>query len=167
MNRLVSVSGLLGLALVHSGLAQAPSAPGAPPAPGSQGAHSTMMMAATTRAAPAAGAEVYIISPRNGATVSNPVVVRFGLKGMGVAPSSCVVENTGHHHLLIDTDLKDLNLDQPLPATDKVVHFGKGQTETTLTLPAGKHTLQLLFADSKHLSFDPPLHSEKITITVK
>lgn len=128
---------------------------------------STMMMAAAVRAAPPAGAEEYIISPQNGATLHNPITVRFGLKGMGVAPAGVVVENTGHHHLLIDTDLKDLNLDQPLPATDKIVHFGKGQTETTLTLPPGKHTLELLFADSKHRSFDPPLHSEKITITVE
>ena len=75
--------------------------------------------------------------------------------------------NTGHHHLLVDTDLSDVKLDAPLPATDKIVHFGKGQTETTLTLAPGKHTLELLFADYTHLSFDPPLHSKKITITVE
>jgi hypothetical protein len=116
-------------------------------------------------AAPA-GAEVYIIAPRDGARVHGPVTVLFGLKGMGVAPAGVKVDNTGHHHLLIDTDLADLKLDAPLPATDKVVHFGKGQTETTLTLPPGKHTLELLFADSAHMSFNPPLHSRKITITV-
>ena len=114
-----------------------------------------------------AGAEVYFISPKNGETVHGPVVVKFGLKGMGVAPAGVQFDNTGHHHLLVDTDLGDLNLAAPLPATDKVVHFGKGQTETTLTLPPGKHTLELVFADYRHLSFDPPLHSEKITITVK
>jgi hypothetical protein len=121
---------------------------------------------AQDRAPAPAGAEVYIISPKNGATVHGPITIRFGLKGMGVAPAGIKFDNTGHHHLLIDTDVADLNLDAPLPATDKVVHFGKGQTETTLTLPPGKHTLELLFADYLHLSFNPPLHSTKITITV-
>jgi hypothetical protein len=121
---------------------------------------------AQDRAPAPAGAEVYIISPKNGATVHGPITIRFGMKGMGVAPAGIKFDNTGHHHLLIDTDVADLNLDAPLPATDKVVHFGKGQTETTLTLPPGKHTLELLFADYLHLSFNPPLHSTKITITV-
>ena len=112
------------------------------------------------------GAEVYFISPKNGETVQGPVTIRFGLKGMGVAPAGVQFDNTGHHHLLVDTDLSDLNLAAPLPASDKVLHFGKGQTETTLTLPSGKHTLELVFADYKHMSFDPPLHSQKITITV-
>ena len=113
------------------------------------------------------GAEVYIIAPANGATVTSPVTVKFGLKGMGVAPAGVKVDNTGHHHLLIDTDVSDLKLDAPLPATDKVVHFGKGQTETSVTLTPGKHTLELLFADYQHVPFDPTLHSQKITITVK
>jgi len=153
--------GALGLGALA--FAQTPtSAPASP-----SHAPATTMSASPMRSAAAPGAEVYLISPKNGATVKGPLVVRFGLKGMGVAPAGVVVENTGHHHLLVDTDLSDLNLDQPLPATDKVLHFGKGQTETTLTLPPGKHTLELVFADSKHLSFDPPLHSEKITITVE
>ena len=125
------------------------------------------LAAAQERSAPAPNAEVYIISPSNGATVHGPVTVRFGLKGMGVAPAGVKFDNSGHHHLLIDTDLSDLKLDAPLPMTDKIVHFGKGQTETTLTLAPGKHTLELLFADYVHMSFDPPLHSQKITITVK
>jgi hypothetical protein len=114
-----------------------------------------------------AGVEVYFIAPRNGATVTSPVTVKFGLKGMGVAPAGVKFDNTGHHHLLIDTDVSDLKLNAPLPATDKVVHFGKGQTETTVTLAPGKHTLELLFADYQHIPFDPTLHSQKITITVK
>jgi hypothetical protein len=122
---------------------------------------------AQERAPPAANAEVYIISPRDGATLHGPVTVQFGLKGMGIAPAGVKFDNTGHHHLLIDTDLSDVKLDAPLPATDKIVHFGKGQTETTLTLSPGKHTLELVFADYLHNSFDPPLHSKKITITVK
>src|SRR5262252_2903385 len=113
-----------------------------------------------------AGAEVYIISPANGAKVHSPVHVVFGLKGMGVAPAGVKFENTGHHHLLIDTD-PPADQSAPLPATDKIVHFGKGQTETTVTLPPGKHTLQLLLADHQHIPHAPPVISKKITITVK
>jgi len=122
---------------------------------------------AQDRTAPAAGAEVYFIAPRDGATLHGPVTVKFGLKGMGVAPAGVKFDNTGHHHLLIDTAFSSLALDAPLPATDKIVHFGKGQTETTLTLAPGKHTLEIVFADSLHKSFDPPLHSKTITVTVK
>ena len=121
---------------------------------------------AADRLAPPAGVEVYFIAPQNGAKLHSPVTVKFGLKGMGIAPAGIKFDNTGHHHLLIDTDFSELNLDAPMPATDKIVHFGKGQTETTLTLTPGKHTLQLVFADYLHQSFDPPLTSKKITITV-
>jgi len=124
------------------------------------------MALAQDRTPAAAGAEVYFIAPRNGAKVHGPVTVRFGLKGMGIAPAGVKFDNTGHHHLLVDTDSSELKLDAPLPVTDKILHFGKGQTETTLTLAPGKHTLELLFADYRHLSFDPPLHSQKITVTV-
>jgi len=122
--------------------------------------------AAQERSAPAANAEVYFISPANGAKLHSPVTVRFGLKGMGVAPAGVKFDNTGHHHLLVDTDIGDLKLDAPLPATDKILHFGKGQTETVLTLSKGVHTLEIVFADYLHVSFDPPLHSKKITVTV-
>ena len=123
------------------------------------------LAAAQERTASAAGAEVYVISPKNGATVHNPVVVRFGLKAMGVAPAGVKFDNTGHHHLLIDADPPS-DMGAPLPATDKIVHFGKGQTETSLTLSPGKHTLQLLFADAMHIPHSPPVVSKKITITV-
>jgi hypothetical protein len=113
-----------------------------------------------------AGAEVYIISPKDGAIVHNPVLVQFGLKGMGVAPAGMKFDNTGHHHLLIDTDPPSAQ-STPLPATDKIVHFGKGQTETTLNLTPGTHTLQMLFADYQHIPHSPPVISKKITITVK
>jgi Domain of unknown function (DUF4399) len=112
-----------------------------------------------------AGAEVYIISPKNGATVHNPVRVQFGLKGMGIAPAGIKFDNTGHHHLLIDSDAPT-DLSAALPANEHVVHFGKGQTETTLTLTPGKHTLQLLLADQNHIPHDPAVISKKITITV-
>jgi hypothetical protein len=112
-----------------------------------------------------AGAEVYIIAPKDGAKVHAPVLVQFGLKGMGIAPAGVKFDNTGHHHLLIDTD-PPADLSAPLPATDKIVHFGKGQTETTLNLAPGKHTLQLLLADQSHIPHNPPVLSQKITITV-
>jgi len=122
---------------------------------------------AADRMAAPAGAEVYFIAPQNGAKVHSPVTIKFGLKGMGIAPAGIKFDNTGHHHLLVDTDVSELKLDAPMPATDKIVHFGKGQTETTLALTPGKHTLQLVFADYLHQSFDPPLTSKKITITVE
>lgn len=112
-----------------------------------------------------AEAKVYFISPANGATVTGPVKVQFGLTGMGVAPAGIQTEGTGHHHLLIDNPTVDLSV--PLPMSEQVLHFGKGQTETTLTLKPGQHTLQLVFGDWKHQSFNPTLQSDKITITVK
>jgi Domain of unknown function (DUF4399) len=112
------------------------------------------------------GAKVFIISPKNGATVTSPVTVKFGIKGMTLAPAGTKDANTGHHHLLIDTD-PPADLSQPIPTVpDKVVHFGKAQTETTLTLPPGKHTLQLLLGDGNHIPHNPPVLSKKITITV-
>lgn len=112
------------------------------------------------------GAEAEIIAPLDHAVVKSPVRVRFGLKGMGVAPAGVAFENTGHHHLLIDTD-PPADLSQPLPASDKVVHFGKGQTETEIKLAPGTHTLQLILADQSHVPHDPPVISRKITITVE
>ena len=123
---------------------------------------------AEDRAVSPAGAEVYIISPANGAKVSNPVTVRFGLKGMGVAPAGVKFDGAGHHHLFIDTAIPT-DLSQPIPAAveNKIMHFGKGQTETTLTLPPGKHTLQLVLGDYLHIPHNPAVVSKKITITVK
>ena len=111
------------------------------------------------------GAEVYIISPKDGAKVHGAVLVQFGLRGMGVAPAGIKFDNTGHHHLLIDS-AAPADLGAPLPSSDKVVHFGKGQTETTLHLAPGKHTLQLLLGDQNHVPHNPPVISKKITITV-
>ena len=113
------------------------------------------------------GAKLYIISPAPGATVKSPFTVRFGLAGMGVAPAGVAKEKTGHHHLLIDLDASEVDLSKPLPATDKIRHFGGGQTEATLSLPPGKHTLLLILGDENHVPFDPPVMSEKIAITVK
>lgn len=123
------------------------------------------IVGAQERSAVPAGAEVYIISPKDGAKVKGPVVVVFGLKGMGIAPAGVKFDNTGHHHLLVDMDVP-ADLSVPMPATDKLLHFGKGQTQASVPLPAGRHTLQLVFADLNHVAFDPPLVSKKVTITV-
>lgn len=125
-----------------------------------------MMGVALAREPAPVGAEAYIISPKDGARVKGPVTVVFGLKGMGVAPAGIKMENTGHHHLLIDSD-PPTDLSQPLPANEKSVHFGKGQTETTLTLSPGKHTLQLVLGDSLHVPHEPAVVSKKITIIVE
>ena len=112
------------------------------------------------------GATVYFITPTDGTTLTSPITVRFGLKGMGVAPAGIDKPNTGHHHLLIDTaDLPPL--DEPIPADDHHRHFGGGQTETTIDLSPGTHTLQLILADQNHIPFDPPIVSAKITVTVE
>jgi len=112
------------------------------------------------------GAQVYIISPEDGDTVSSPVTVKFGLKGMGVAPAGIDKPKTGHHHLLID--VKSLPaLDKPLPADAHHKHFGGGQTEVSIELSPGKHTLQLIMGDKTHFPHNPPVISEKISITVK
>lgn len=110
------------------------------------------------------GAAAYFISPMNGDVTGESVTVRFGLRGMGVAPAGMMKLHTGHHHLLIDGT--------ELPAKGKamgsdVKHFGGGQTETTLHLGKGKHTLQLVLGDHHHIPHNPPVVSEKITITVK
>jgi Domain of unknown function (DUF4399) len=111
------------------------------------------------------GAEVYFIAPKDGETITGSVTVRFGLKGMGVAPAGIAFDGAGHHHLMIDADLPPL--DAPIPADANHVHFGKGQTETTLELKPGKHTLQLLLGDQLHIPHEPAVKSKKITITVK
>tara|TARA_R110002074_G_scaffold11758_1_gene43756 strand:- start:6017 stop:6496 length:480 start_codon:yes stop_codon:yes gene_type:complete len=114
------------------------------------------------------GAAAYIVSPANGATVKSPVTVIFGLKGMGVAPAGIEKPKTGHHHLLIDTPAPSgEDLDYAIAADDQHVHFGGGQTETTVTLAPGKHTLQLMMGDANHVPHNPPLVSEVVTITVK
>jgi hypothetical protein len=123
-------------------------------------------IASAERAPSPAGAEVYIVSPKDGAKVKGPVTVVFGLKGMGIAPAGIKFDNTGHHHLIVDAD-PPADLSLPLPADEHNIHFGKGQTETTITLTPGKHTLLLLLADSLHTPHDPAVISKKITITVE
>jgi hypothetical protein len=128
--------------------------------------NTALVSSAAAREPSPAGAEVYIVSPKDGAKVKSPVTVVFGLKGMGVAPAGIKFDNTGHHHLLIDSELP-ADLSQPLAANEKSVHFGKGQTETSVTLPPGKHTLQLVLGDFLHVPHDPAVVSKKVTITVE
>ncbi len=112
------------------------------------------------------GASAYIVSPRHGEVVTTPFKVVFGLSGMGVAPAGVEKSKTGHHHLLIDADVSDLN--QPIPADDENYrHFSAGQTEVVLELTPGEHTLQLLLSDHDHVPHNPPVMSEQITILVK
>ena len=122
-------------------------------------------VAALDRTPSAPGAEAYIIQPRNGETVVSPFRVVFGLRGMGVAPAGVAHPKTGHHHLVIDTELPALSA--PIPKSARLLHFGGGQTETVLDLPAGRHTLQLLLGDHLHFPHEPPVASAPITIVVK
>lgn len=108
-------------------------------------------------------ASVYFITPLDGESVSDNVTVRFGLENFGVAPAGIQINQTGHHHLIIDADLPPLN--QPIPANNNYVHFGKGQTEVEIDLSKGTHTLQLLLGDFRHIPHNPPIYSKKIQIT--
>lgn len=114
----------------------------------------------------APNAKVYFLQPVEGQTVPQNFKVVFGLSNMGVAPAGVSLKDTGHHHLLIDSDLLP-DFTKPLPVTDKIKHFGGGQTETEVTLPPGKHTLQLILGNYVHIPHRPPVISDKITITVQ
>lgn len=160
---LVVLGGLVGCSDPDNGAAPAPG--GGPDAASPSAAAEPPALPAFPRKAAPEGAAVYFISPQDGDVVSNPVRVIFGLKGMGVAPAGIAQEGTGHHHLLIDVDPP--RLDAPIPADDRHVHFGAGQTETTLTLPPGEHTLRLLIGDELHVPHDPPVMSEAVTIRVQ
>jgi hypothetical protein len=113
----------------------------------------------------------YIVSPEDGATVTSPVTVVFGLKGMGVAPAGVEQEMTGHHHLIIDEpkygEGADDDLSLAIPADETHKHFGGGQTETSIELTPGEHTLQLVLGDYAHVPHDTPIMSDVITITVE
>jgi hypothetical protein len=112
------------------------------------------------------GAKVFIVSPKNGATVGQDVTVKFGVKGIELKPAGDATPNSGHHHLLIDEKALP-PVDAPIPNDATHKHYGKAQTEDTLHLDPGTHTLQLDFGDAAHRQFDPPLVSKKITIHVK
>ncbi|MBO6758262.1 MAG: DUF4399 domain-containing protein [Roseibium sp.] len=114
------------------------------------------------------GATVYFINLKDGDTVTSPVTIRFGLSGMGVAPAGIDdKENVGHHHLIINETIEGEELNEAIPADDNHRHFGGGQTEATIDLPAGTHTLQLVLGDWSHIPHNPPVMSDRITITVE
>ncbi|MFZ5934876.1 ATPase [Pseudomonas putida] len=127
---------------------------------------------------PPAGAKVSILSPKDGEQVDATFTVKFGIEGMELKPAGDQTPHTGHHHLLVDVD-KEPAADMPLPtslmpaagtalpAGPQVLHFGKAQTETTITLTPGKHTLQLVLGDQYHVPFKPSVESKKITVEVK
>ncbi|MEM6710571.1 MAG: DUF4399 domain-containing protein [Pseudomonadota bacterium] len=119
---------------------------------------------AELRSAAPEGAGVYFLEPADGATLTNPVRVVFGLKGMGVAPAGYDVKNTGHHHLLVNDPEVDYSVS--LPVTEQIRHFGGGQTETSVELPPGTHRLKLLLGNHLHIPHDPPVESATITVTV-
>lgn len=142
-----------------------PPAPVAAPPPAASAPPATAPAALARKPAPA-GATAYIIEPTDGATVSNPVRIVFGLKGIGVAPAGVDRDDAGHHHLLVDTGMPD-NLSLPLPNDEQHRHFGGGQTEVELTLTPGRHTLQMVLGDHLHIPHDPPIASSVVTITVQ
>ena len=112
-----------------------------------------------------AGAQVSIVSPKDGEAVTGPVKIAFAVTGMTISPAGTAKENSGHHHLIIDTDLPAA--DAPIAKDAQHMHFGAGQTEASVDLPKGKHTLQLMFADHNHVPHQPVVASKKITIEVK
>jgi len=112
------------------------------------------------------GARVYILAPADGERVASPLVVKFGLQGMGVAPAGVQRPKTGHHHLLVDAPAAP-PMDRPLPADAHHRHFGGGQTEARILLPPGRHRLQLIMGDARHVPHDPPVISEPVTVIVE
>ncbi|PPA00269.1 ATPase [Pseudomonas sp. MWU12-2312b] len=123
------------------------------------------VLASAATPAPA-GAAVSIVSPKDGATVPQTVVVKFAVENIALAPAGDPTKNTGHHHLLIDVD-KMPAAGMPIPNDAHHLHYGKAQTQGEITLTPGKHTLQLELGDSGHMPFDPPIVSKKITVNVK
>lgn len=111
-------------------------------------------------------ATVEILEPENGAVVTSPIIVKFGIRNMSLAPAGINQDNSGHHHLLIDLDELP-NMTLPLPASEQLIHFGGAQTETSIELSPGTHTLQLLLGNYLHIPHNQPVMSEKITITVQ
>lgn len=138
-----------------------PAASMAPPAQ----APASVAQAVLERTPSPEGAKVFFITPADGAMVTSPVHIEFGIEGMTVVPAGDETPNSGHHHLLVDTDLPDLSL--PIPKDAQHIHFGDGSTSTDLELAPGKHSLQLLLGDYRHVPHDPPVVSDKITISVE
>lgn len=165
-----SLPGLMALALLLAGCGQQSAEPPAEATADDTAAPAAEPMAAAEPAMPSKsaapdGARVFFITPADGDTVSSPVTVEFGIESMEVVRAGVASPNSGHHHLLVDTDLPDLGM--PVPADENHIHFGDASTSTTLELEPGEHTLQLLLGDHLHIPHDPPVMSDRITITVE
>lgn len=144
---------------------QAPVMSVAPTAPMKVNVSTPTLAAGYVKVAATPGSSLYFVNLKNGETVASPMLIQFGLRGMGVAPAGIEKAGTGHHHLLID--VSELDVNAPIAVSDQLRHFGLGQTEVTLEMKPGLHTLQLLMADQNHIPHHPVVMSERITITVK
>jgi hypothetical protein len=128
-------------------------------------ASAPVVLGTYNKVAAVSGTSLYFINLKNGDTVASPVNVQFGLRGMGVAPAGIEKAATGHHHLLVD--VAELDVNAGIPVSDQHRHFGAGQTETSIALKPGVHTMQLVLGDQNHIPHHPVVMSERITITVK
>ena len=128
---------------------------------------STIAVARAGETPAPANAKVYFINLKNGDAVTSPVTVRFGLSGMGIAPAGTQVADTGHHHLIIDDKIEGDALNEAIPMDEHHLHFGKGQTEASVNLPKGTHTLQLVLGDWSPVPHKQPVMSERITVNVE
>lgn len=144
---------------------QAPVMSVAPTAPMKVNVSTPTLAAGYVKVAATPGSSLYFVNLKNGETVASPMLIQFGLRGMGVAPAGIEKAGTGHHHLLID--VSELDVNAPIAVSDQLRHFGLGQTEVTLEMKPGLHTLQLLMGDQNHIPHHPVVMSERITITVK
>ena len=137
----------------------------APTAPLKANVSTPTVLGSYNKVAAVSGTSLYFINVKNGDTVSSPLNVQFGLKGMGVAPAGVEKAGTGHHHLLVD--VAELDVNSGIPMSDQHRHFGLGQTEVSIALKPGIHTLQLVLGDQNHIPHHPVVMSERITVTVK
>ena len=161
----VAVAALAVMGLAGCANNQAPVMSVAPTAPMKVNVSTPTLAAGYVKVSATPGSSLYFVNLKNGETVASPVLIQFGLRGMGVAPAGIEKAGTGHHHLLVD--VAELDVNAPIPTTDQHRHFGLGQTEVTLEMKPGQHTLQLLMGDQNHIPHHPAVMSERITITVK
>ena len=158
---LISVLTLAGCSSLHNVMHGS----AAPTAPLKANVSTPTVLGSYNKVAAVSGTSLYFINVKNGDTVSSPLNVQFGLKGMGVAPAGVEKVGTGHHHLLVD--VAELDVNNGIPMSDQHRHFGLGQTEVSIALKPGMHTLQLLLGDQNHIPHHPVVMSERITVTVK
>jgi len=161
----VAVSAASVIVLAGCANHQAPVMSVAPTAPMKVNVSTPTLAAGYVKVAATPGSSLYFVNLKNGETVASPVLIQFGLRGMGVAPAGIEKAGTGHHHLLID--VSELDVNAPIAVSDQLRHFGLGQTEVTLEMKPGLHTLQLLMGDQNHIPHHPVVMSERITITVE